>query len=118
MKLPFHEHAYIRQEKITRYLLDLTHEEGQSKARFFIHFGFSMAQWGQLQDALLAHARTGQVTSVLDTARGRHYAVEGEIDTPSGRRAQLRTVWVLETGSEAPRFITAYPLKKGQNHDS
>jgi hypothetical protein len=31
--------------------------------------------------------------------------------TPSGRRPRVRTIWLVETGELAPRFITAYPLQ-------
>src|ERR1035441_9904059 len=32
------------------------------------------------------------------------------LETPISRRPGLRTVWLVETGKLAPRFITAYPL--------
>jgi len=120
MKLPHFPNAIIAQAKITDYLLSQTHEDGKSKADFFLRFGFSVAQWEVMRDALLAHAADCEVASVLDTPRAKHYAVEGEMITPSGRKPQVRTVWALETNSEIPRFITAYPLKvkKDQHDDS
>ena len=39
MKLPNAENAYVEERKITAYLLDPEHEEGGSKARFFLAFG-------------------------------------------------------------------------------
>jgi hypothetical protein len=39
------------------------------------------------------------------------YLVEGRITTPPGRRPRVRTVWLVEAGELAPRFITAYPLE-------
>ena len=47
--------------------------------------------------------------SVSD-ADGVTYIVEGPLETPSGRKPRIRTVWLVETGQLAPRFITAYPL--------
>lgn len=41
---------------------------------------------------------------------GTTYLVEGPLETPSGRRPRLRTIWLVETSKFAPRFITAYPL--------
>ena len=111
MKLPYGENAVVAKEKVTDYLLSEEHEHGKNKAAFFLHFGFSIAKWKIMQDELLTHALKYDVSSVVDTARGKHYAVEGEINTPSGRIPRVRTVWALETGSEIPRLITAYPAK-------
>ncbi len=41
---------------------------------------------------------------------GLTYVVEGRMKTPSGRQPRVRTVWLVESGEVAPRFITAYPL--------
>lgn len=40
MKLPYAEHCYVAQEKITLYLLNLSHPKGGTKAVFFMAFGF------------------------------------------------------------------------------
>ncbi len=40
---------------------------------------------------------------------GVHYVVHGPINTPSGRIAQIVTVWLVETGPNVPRLVTAYP---------
>lgn len=119
MKLPYRENATVAFAKVTHYLLNETHEDGKSKAAFFLHFGFSVARWETLRDALLAHASECDVASVLNTSRGKHYAVEGALITPSGRKPRVRTVWMIEDNSESPRFITAYPLKtrKGSEDD-
>ena len=120
MKLPYYENATIAQAKITQYLLSESHEDGKNKAAFFLGFGFSVAQGEVMRDALMAHAAEHEIASVLDASRGKHYAVEGELSTPSGRKPLVRSVWALETGSEIPRLITAYPLKikKGKQDDS
>jgi hypothetical protein len=70
-----------------------------------------------MHDMLLKHAAENEITSILDTARGRHYSVEGKLTTPSGRTPMVRTVWALETNSDTPRFITAYPLKTRKDQD-
>jgi len=40
---------------------------------------------------------------------GRKYVVDGELVTPSGIRAPVRTVWIRELESPARRLVTAYP---------
>jgi hypothetical protein len=63
-----------------------------------------------LADALRQHALANPVANSVSDADGTTYLVEGPLETPSSRRPRLRTVWLVETGKLAPRFITAYPL--------
>ena len=44
-KLPYAEHVFIPDAKITHYLLNLTHSKGRSKAKFFHGHGFTLADW-------------------------------------------------------------------------
>lgn len=37
-----------------------------------------------------------EAVSILDTMRGKHYVVEGELQTPSGRKPIVRSVWAIE----------------------
>ena len=110
MKLPHAEEAIVAPDKIEHYLLDPGHPIGGSKAAFFQAFGFSRERWHHLADALRQHARAHLVASAITDAEGTTYLVEGELETPSGRRPRLRSVWLVERGKLAPRFITAYPL--------
>jgi len=111
MKLPFAENAYIPQPKITKYLLNIEHlRGGKDKAIFFMRFGFSLDEWHIMEKSLLAHAQTYEVANTLETPEGVHYVIEGNLDTPDGRNPLIRTVWALDTDSQTPRFITAYPI--------
>lgn len=82
MKLPYLENAMIPPSKITEYLLNLEHEDGKSKAVFFLMMGFSLGEWQLLRDVLLKHAQY-DVVNTLQTTRGVHYVIEGIIETPS-----------------------------------
>ena len=110
MKLPRAQDAVVPQDKIEHYLLNPGHPIGGSKAEFFQRFGFSRDQWHLLADALCQHARANSVTNAAADTDGTTCLVEGPLETPCGRRPRLRTVWLVETGKLAPRFITAYPL--------
>jgi hypothetical protein len=111
LKLPHAENAIVPAPKITQYLLNVEHPRGKDKAVFFTGFGFSMAQWGVLRDALLAHAIKHAVASTIDAPEGVLYAIEGTLDTPDKRQPQIRSVWMIDKDSTTPRFVTAYPLK-------
>jgi hypothetical protein len=111
MKLPGCETAIVPRSKVENYLLHLDHPIGGGKAKFFIHFGFHRERWQELASALLRHAQENPVTESLADADGVTYVIEGRMTTPSGRRPRVRTIWLVETGELAPRFITAYPLE-------
>lgn len=111
MKLPNPDKLVVDREKIVEYLLDPGHRYGGGKARFFAEFGFRIEQWGQLSEALCEHGRRHDVARVGETGFGPRYTVEGELTTPCGRRPCVRSVWQLDSGADAPRLITAYPLE-------
>ena len=112
MKLPCLNNLIVEHEKITGYLLNLGHRYGATKARFFMALGFSVEEWNKLADALREHGRTHDVAALRETGFGPRYAVEGEVSTPSGDQAFIRSVWQFDHGSVAPRLITAYPVQK------
>lgn len=114
MKLPNFERAVVAEAKIVKYLLNKEHPSGKHKAAFFTRFGFSVAQWQILAEALLIHEAAHEVADTLETAEGTHYTVEGELKTPDERNPSIRSVWTIDKDSEIPRFITAYPLKKSK----
>ena len=111
MKLLNVELAIVAEAKITKYLLNELHQRGKDKAAFFGSFGFSVAQWEVMAQALRAHAAENEIADMLETPEGTHYTIEGRLPTPDGRNPLIRTVWAVDTGGETPRFITAYPLK-------
>ena len=37
------------------------------------------------------------------------HVVDGALATPHGDVVWLRTVWIIDTGLDRPRFVTAYP---------
>ena len=108
MELPFGNNLRVDKSKIVDYLL--SHSNGQGKATFFLSFGFQLDEWAVLADALKQQAKNNTIVNDVDSAYGTRYSVEGELQTPSGRRPRVRTVWILESGSQEPRLITAHPV--------
>jgi hypothetical protein len=113
MRLPNAERAAVPQPKITGYLLSISHRDGRSKAAFFLRFGFSTNVWQGLAEALRQHAIDHEISGVEDSPFGTRYVIEGMIHSPDGRNPMIRSVWFIEAGEEAPRFVTAYPLARG-----
>ena len=112
MKLPNAASANVRREKITHYLLSSEHPVGRHKARFFKILGFDRSTWEELARSLQRHATEYAVSCVRETAFGNAYVIDGPLETPSGRRPRVRTVWFLESGRDVAEFVTAYPVEK------
>jgi hypothetical protein len=110
MKLPNADKAVVPSDKITGYLLSLTHPDGREKAAFFMAFGFMPEKPEQLENALLQQAALQEVVKSVSNLFGVRYVIEGQIETPDGRSPLIRSVWFIEIGDENPRLVTAYPL--------
>jgi len=109
MKLPHAERAFVDREKLTDYLLSLGHPIGGPKAVFFHALGFDESNPEELEKEFLRMAREEDVVSETPGPHGVKYAMDGDIKSPSGRAARVRTVWIIETGRDAPRLVTAHP---------
>ncbi len=57
-------------------------------------------------------AATGSVVGQASTPFGPRYVVDGILTAPSGATANLRTIWIVESGKKKPRFVTAYPRRR------
>ncbi len=112
MKLPNAARGLVEYDKIVSYLMNPTHPEGAGKAGFFQALGFQREEWQLLAEALLLVAVEGNVEQVIESIHGSKYIVDGVLLWINGRRAIIRTVWIMEWGSERPRLVTAYPKEE------
>jgi len=48
-------------------------------------------------------------TTEEPTPYGQKYAIRATLVGPSGRSADVVSIWVIRTGEDFPRFVTAYP---------
>ena len=107
MILPNAAHAVIPPEKLRDYLLNPDHPENGGKARVFAALGYTAANWEELAEDL----RQQHVS--LDAEEQLHpfwtrYIIAGRLQGPKGS-ANIRSVWQIDSGSQIPRLITAYP---------
>lgn len=110
-KAPF-ERWFIDHAKVTHYLLNLSHKDGASKAKYLMAFGFSTGDPGALAMALAKHPTMNSPGREVVPLKGLMRVVfEGPMETPDGRLANMRTVWE-ETGPREIRLITAVPLTR------
>jgi hypothetical protein len=94
--LPNPDNALVGVKKIRDYLLSSTHPIGRFKAAFFAAL-------------VLELARVGVVTPGMPGAFGRKLEVSGRLVGPNGRSAFITTVWIVRTGEDFARFVTAFP---------
>lgn len=95
--------------KVTEYLLNELHPDNGGKAAYFKALGYSEDRPQELVDALLQVAWEGSIKNMIVTVHGAKYVVDGRLASPSGKRSVVRTIWIIDSGEETPRLVTAYP---------
>ena len=86
-----------------------SHPIGRFKYGFFSMLGYSRERWSQLEADLLDLAAMGEATLGESTEYGQKYEVRGMLNGPSGRVAEILSVWIVLAGQDTPRFVTAFP---------
>ena len=110
MLLPHTERAEVDIRKLRDYCLNPEHWEGKHKARLFAAaLGITIDDASDLRAVLLEVILTHDVHLGLRDEYGQRYAVDFLIEW-RGRRAMIRSGWIIEHGSETPRLTTCYPL--------
>ena len=67
----------------------------------------SDAPW--LRDVLLEAARSGQASHSVTDAWGSHWRLDATIRR-HGKSAVVRTIWIVRSGEDVPRFVTCWVL--------
>ena len=109
-QLPNSEHAVLDVRKIEGYCLSLIHPRWRHKARVFREaLGLSQndAEW--LKEVLLDGARQGAAAEIGSDNFGRRWRVDVNV-ARHGRSAVVRTIWMMRSGEQIPRFVTCWVL--------
>jgi len=109
VNLPGWERAVVDSAKVRDYLLSTSHPVGRFKAAFFNALGYTDVNWPVLQNDLLAIAGSDAATPGQTSEFGEKYEIHATLVGPSGRSATVVTAWIVRTGEDFPRFITAFP---------
>jgi hypothetical protein len=109
MKVPNAHRAIVAADKLTGYLLNVSHKRGGPKARLLLSVGYRSDNPRSLESDLRAQHLSLDVTRTHENAYGVVYEIEGPIKTPGGRTVSFCSVWQVDTGTDVPRFITMYP---------
>ncbi|MCX6048637.1 MAG: hypothetical protein NT075_26340 [Chloroflexi bacterium] len=110
MQLPNAELAIVDIRKIHDYCLDLAHDEGKHKARLFATvFGMNAAHAEDLRAALLVAVQSNEAQLGRRDSYGQRYRVDFMLEW-HGKRAMVRSGWIIEHDSDLPRLTTCFPL--------
>ena len=112
MTIPNATNCIVDQEKVRDYLLNLSHPAGKSKAVFFTAMGFRQQDREVLAEALHQMACRFPLTISMTSRHGQKYIVDGSLVTPIGQTPVIRTIWVIDSGTDRPRLVTAYPMDR------
>jgi hypothetical protein len=109
-RLPYADGAILDIGKIEDYCLSPSHPRGRHKARVFreaLDLRQNDAVW--LRDALLEAARSNEASEVVANAWGTHWRLDVTIRRHE-KSAVVRTIWIVRTGENVPRFVTCWVL--------
>ncbi|HEY6559309.1 MAG TPA: hypothetical protein VI072_18620 [Polyangiaceae bacterium] len=109
MRLPSADRAVVEGAKVRDYLLSPTHPVGRFKSVFFVALGFSADQWELLRAALLELAQVGDANPGQASPFGLKFEIRAILRGPSGRQADVMTIWMVSKGQDFPHFVTAFP---------
>ena len=109
MTIPNADRAIIAPEKLTAYLLNVSHKRGAAKARLLLGVGYPIRRSAPAASDLRDQHLSLEVTRTHENAYGVVYEIDGPIKTPSGRSIRFCSAWQVDTGTDVPRFITMYP---------
>jgi hypothetical protein len=112
MKLPARERAVIEPAKIRDYLLSNSHPVGRFKAPFFASLGYTRTNWRRLEADLRDLAVSKDAEPGRNSPYGQKYEIRGNLKGPSGKSAEILTVWIILLGTDVPHFVTAFPEEK------
>ncbi|MBI5652582.1 MAG: hypothetical protein HZC40_19370 [Chloroflexi bacterium] len=110
MIVPNADRAIVDIRKLRDYCLDPEHDDGKHKARLFkAAFGITASDAADLRDALLQIVRTHDAKLGRRDGYGQRYVVDFVFEW-RGRRAVVRSAWIIEHDADPPRLTSCYPL--------
>ena len=110
MAMPHAERAIVDIRKLRDYCLNLLHDEGPHKARLFTTaLAMTADDAEDLRALLLQAVKTTDAQLGRRDVYGQRYTVDILLEW-RGRRAMVRSGWIIEHNSDTPRLTTCYPL--------
>src|SRR5690625_1708604 len=110
MKLQNANRAIVGIRKIEAYCLNPNHPRGTHKARVFESaLALRAEDTRELREELLRRAVTEPALTAGADEFGTRYVIDFEYDR-GGRRARVRSCWIVKRGEECPRLTSCFVL--------
>jgi hypothetical protein len=105
--------AVVVPAKLVEYALNASHPRGRDKARVFRSaLGFDDANVEDLAEALRQGVLRHPAREAGRNAFGTFFRVDIDVTGPSGASGTIRTIWIVELASSAPRLVTLYVRRR------
>ncbi len=109
--MPNGEKAVVEIAKLRDYCLSVAHPEGRHKARVFrAVLGMGPADSAMLQERLQAAAPEQDAVAGEVDGFGQRYVIDFPLEY-SGRRALVRSAWIVLVDDNSPRLTSCYVLR-------
>ena len=110
MLIPHAERAVVDIRKLRDYCLNPMHREGKQKARLFAAaLDMTAHDAVDLREILLQVVKTHDAQLGRRDEYGQRYRIDFALEW-RGKRAIIRSAWMIEHGSDTPRLTSCYPL--------
>ncbi|MEJ2379195.1 MAG: hypothetical protein P8Y71_28665 [Pseudolabrys sp.] len=108
--LPNGDRAVLELRKIADYCLNPFHPRGRHKARVFrTALGIERRDAAWLRETFLDAARDKDAVALEGDALGTRWRIDVSVSRQN-RQIVVRTVWIVRTGEDFPRFVTCWVL--------
>ncbi|WP_329018154.1 hypothetical protein OG271_14055 [Micromonospora rifamycinica] len=105
-KKPRFENVEIDKRKISEYVMNAEHPDGQHKFRVINSAtGLTAGDADQIETQIRAGVRTGTPVAGKSDQYGQRWSVDVPVTGPAGTMT-VRTAWIVEPGSDQPRLTT------------
>jgi hypothetical protein len=102
----------ISPEKLRDYVINASHPDGESKARFLQSMGYEQHKWKTLEHDLRTQHLTHDVISGHPSEYGQKYEIRASLRGPNGTMRWCRSIWMIRHYETIARFITLIPEKQ------
>ena len=109
-RLPNHANATFPKGKFKNYLLNPSKDP--NKSRVFKSIGYNMKNADRLKMDIMNGLKNSKATMYAPNKYGTPAQVEMVLGIT--KQQKMVTAWIFPKGSNAPRFVTAYPAKEAK----